>query len=132
MTCRIHKQDVLFYVLYGSNLEYIRNLIEECVINIAQEYPSDGVREILQRMRPCPSDSLQKLRAKFFLLLNEDEKMRRQIDQVKSTVIVPLSPHKGRRFYDEIADDIFPTWIEKEALDLNYLVDSLQSAYLHS
>lgn len=132
MTCRIHKQDVLFHVLYGSNTDYLHNLIEESVINIAQEYPSDGVREILQRMRPSPSDSPQRLQARFFMLLNEDEKMRRQIEKVESSVISPLCPHKGRRFYDEMADEIFPTWIERGDLSLSYLVDTLRGAYLHS
>ena len=62
------RQDILFHVLYGGNAASMRSLIEQAAIDIAREYPTDGVRDALQRMRPREDDSVNKLRARFFML----------------------------------------------------------------
>jgi len=130
MTCPIQKKDALFYVLYGANIENITGMIEECVLNIADEYTQEGVKDALQLMRPSPGDSLNKLRAKFFLLLNEDEKMRKQLGNVKSTLMVSLCPRKAELFYDSLCDELIPTWIKDEKIPLEAFIDSLRASYL--
>lgn len=128
------KRDVLFYVLFGANTDYFRRLIEESVVNIAREYPSDGVADALQLMRPAPTDSLHALQIKFFLLLNEDEAMRRSLSHVKPghALVASLCGYKAERFYDDLCERFVPTWIQDARVTDEAFVDSLRQAYLCS
>ncbi len=130
----VGKRDVLFYVLFGANTDYFRRLIEESVVNIAREYPSDGVADALQLMRPAPTDSLHTLQIKFFLLLNEDEAMRRSLANVKPghALVGSLCGYKAERFYDELCERLVPTWIQDCRVTHEAFVDSLRQAYLCS
>jgi len=133
------RKDVLFHVLFGANMEYIARLIEESVINIAREYENQaGVAEALQLMRPVEGDSLSKLQIKFFLLLNEDESMRKNLSNVKTKgqgallTVGSLCPHKAERFYDSLCDEIIPVWIKDCRIPHDAFVDTLRKAYLCS
>jgi hypothetical protein len=135
ITCTLPiRQDTLFYVLYGCSDGFLRQVIDDSVINIAREYPADGVRDALHSMRPAESDSLNKLRAKMFMLLNEDEALRRKISepQVKSCLIQPLCYDKARGFYTELYDHVMPWFIQNETITLDALVDRLREAYLNN
>lgn len=132
MTCPLKRQDIIFYTLYSGNEQYLKDLIEESVINIAREYPTEGVRDALQMLRPTEIDSLHKLRMKFFILLNEDEAMRHKLSMVKSSTIAPLCEHKARRFYDELSDKILANWVRNGNMDLEGVVDIVRDSYLHS
>lgn len=131
-TAAFQRKDVLFYVLFGANTDYIRRLIEESVVNIAREYPSEGVTDALQRMRPTEADSLHHLQIRFFLLLNEDEAMRKRIATIKSNVMISLCPHKAERFYDILCDELVPAWIRDCRVSHEAFVDSLRAGYLCS
>ena len=134
ITCFPGRQDILFHVLYGANEGSIRSLIEQAAIDIAREYPTDGVRAALHRMRPQDSDSLNKLRARFFALLGEAEAMRRRLSAPASGpgMPSPLCEHKARLFYDELCDDLLPAFVQNQTLRLDQFVDSLREAYLRS
>jgi hypothetical protein len=140
MTCKppvfaYQRKDVLFYVLFGANIDYISRLIEESVVNIAREYgcsTGGGLVDALQLMRPSPLDSLHKLQIKFFLLLNEDDAMRRSLSSIKSHVMVSLCPYKAERFYDCLCDELIPVWVRVGAVTDSEFVDSLRAAYLCS
>ncbi len=131
-TCQAHNKDIIFHVLYGGNRALVWGLIEESVIGVAREYPSDGVRDALQLMRPHERDCMNKLRVKFFMLLNEDEAMRRALCEPLKTYsyIQPLSLHKARRLYDELSDSMLPAFVQDETVSLEDFVDRLRSAYL--
>lgn len=133
-TCQAHNKDVIFHVLYGGNRALAWNLIEECAINIAREYPSDGVRDALQRLRPSEQDSMDKLRVKLFMLLNEDEKMRKTITEPFKHVsyIKPLPIQKARRLYDDLYDSALPRFVQNESVTLRDFVDELRGIYLRS
>lgn len=131
-TAAFQRKDMLFYVLFGSNTDYIRRMIEESVLNIAREYPSDGVAEALQLIRPCESDSLQTLRIRFFLLLNEDETMRKNLADLRSNIMVGLCPFKAERFYDDLCDELIPMWIKDFHVSLDVFVERLRDVYLCS
>ena len=135
ITCTLPiRQDTLFYALYGGNEEFLRQIVEDSVINISREYPSDGVRDALHEMRPDPSDSVNKLRAKLFMLLNEDEVMRKKIGepQKRGCLIQPLCFRKARGFYTELYDQVMPWFIQDETITLEALVDRLRDAYLNN
>jgi hypothetical protein len=136
------RQDVLFHVLYGAKREYISSLIEESVINIAREYGSsgkgNGMMEALQLMRPNERDSQHGLQIKFFLLLNEDEAMRRNLSNVKLKgegslrSVCSVCPHKAEIFYDNLCEQLIPQWIKDCRVTHEDFVDSLRAAYLCS
>jgi hypothetical protein len=133
------RRDVLFHVLYGANMQYIARLIEESVINVSREYADgSGVADALQLMRPIEGDALSKLQAKFFLLLNEDETMRRNLANVKLKgegsllTVCSLCPLKAERFYDSLSDELIPIWIKDCRIPDEAFIDSLRQAYLCS
>ena len=128
------RQDMLFYMLYGGNIDLFRRLIEESVVNIAREYPHDGVAEALQLLRPKADDSVHALQLKFFLLLNEDETMRRSLSNVRAghPHFVSLCPRKAERFYDDLCERLVPAWIKDSRVTHADFVDALRAAYLNS
>lgn len=138
MTCGTAKRDVLSHVLYGANLDYIARLIEESVINLSRVYPFESVIEALHGLRPQEGESLDRLRIKFFLLLNEDEAMKRNLSNVREEgqtgmlLVCSLCPYKANSFYDALCEDLIPEWIKDCRKDHASFVDSLRHAYLCS
>jgi len=132
MTCPVQRKDVLFHVLYGANLDYIGRLVEESVINVAAEYPSESVIDALQTLRPTEGDSLHCLQIKFFVLLNEDERMRARLATLNSPAVAGLCPHKAERFYDALNDELIPVWVKDERISPADFVDRLRQSYLCS
>jgi hypothetical protein len=132
------RRDVLFLVLFNGNMDYIARLIEESVINVSREYPNEGVIEALQLLRPAPGDSLHKMQIKFFVLLNEDEAMRRNLANVKlkgvgsSLSVCSLCPHKAERFYDALYEEHIPAWVQCKDVSQADFMESLRQSYLCS
>jgi hypothetical protein len=128
------RQDVLFHVLYGGNQASVRSLIEQAAIDIAREYPTDGVRDALQRLRPRDSDSLNKLRARFFVLLCESDAMRRRLSApaAGSCMPAPVCEDRARLFYDELCDELLPAFVQNQTVRLDEFIDQLREAYLRS
>lgn len=127
------RRDVLFHVLFGANADYIRRLIEESVLNLAREHPaSDGVTDALQCMRPDERDGLHHLQIRFFVLLNEDEAMRRRLAAIKSHVVAGVCPYKAERFYDALHSELIPGWVRDCRVSHADFVDRLRAAYLCS
>jgi hypothetical protein len=89
-------------------------------------------------MRPSPGDSLSKLQIKFFLLLNEDETMRRNLSNVKTKgpgsllTVGSLCPYKAERLYDALCDQLVPVWIKDCRITDEAFVDSIRKTYLCS
>ena len=137
MTCQ-GKRDMLSHVLYGGNTDFVARLIEESVINVAKEYPVNGVHEALQLLRPVEGDSLHRLQTKFFLLLNEDETMRKNLSNVREKgqtgmlMVCSLCPFKAERFYDALSDELIPEWIKDSDISHGSFVESLRQSYLCS
>lgn len=123
------------HILYSGNCEFIlHSLIVESVNNIAAEHPaSDGVRRALApfiptKERPMPPAML---RAVFFILLNQDSKMRESLCTKRILPYLPtLCPHKACRFYDCLKDSVVTEWVKNERIHLLDFVESLKEAYL--
>jgi len=132
ITCQ---HDMLFHVLYGGDANHIRALIDESIIDIAREYPTDGVRNALHRVRHTDRDSLDKLRVRFFMLLSEDEAMRKRLSSPrpqKGRYVAPVCEHKARLFYDELCDRLLPEFIQNETITLSECVDQIRDMYITS
>ena len=135
MTCPLlQNQTVLFHVLYGGNAEFVTGLVRESLGNVRREYPHEGVLEALRGLEPDEGDSLNRLRVKFFVLLDLDEQMRRHLCNVdaRQSCMCSLPLAKAERFYAELHDVLLPAWVKNEEVDLSAFVDMLQEAYLHS
>lgn len=138
MTCGTARRDVLSHVLYGANMDYIARLVEESVINLSRAYPYESVTEALQLLRPAEGDTLDRLRIKFFVLLNEDETMKHNLSNVKGEgqrgmlLVCSLCPFKAERFYDSLCDELVPQWAKNCQTTHATFVDELRKAYLCS
>ena len=130
---------MLSHVLFGANADLIRRLIEESVINLGREYGAcDGVVQALQELRPREGDAHNALQIKFFVLLNEDETMRKNLGNVREAgqtgmlMVASLCPFKAERFYDTLSDELLPRWIKDCGVAREAFVDSVRQAYLCS
>ena len=125
------------HILYSGNCEVLlRSLIVESINNIAAEHPaSDGVRQALVPYIPTQERPMSPamLRAVFFILLNQDSKMRDMICTKRTLPYLPeLCPHKACRLYDCLKDSVVAEWVKNENIHLLEFVDSLKEAYLVS
>ena len=132
ITC---KNDMLFHVLYGGDAAHIRALIDKSIIDIAREYPTDGVRTALHRIRHSERDSIDKLRICFFMLLSENEAIRKRLSNPRPqriTCVEPVCEHKARLFYDELCDRLLPEFIQNETITLSDFVEQIRDTYITS
>jgi hypothetical protein len=104
------------------------------VINLAREYPTQNVQDMLVHFRPTDRDTLDSLRAKFFLLLNQDMQMRRTLGEPrgKAALVAAVCDHKATRFYDELSAEIIPRFAQNQRMTLVEFVDMLKECYLCS
>ncbi len=133
---RAHQcQDVLMHLLYSGSCEaLLRSLIAQSMQNIAAEHPaSPGVRRALAPFAPSPSTPHATLRAVFFLLLNQDGRMRDALCTKRVAPYLPeLCPHKACRFYDSLKESVIVDWVKDEGVHLLEFVERIKEAYLVS
>lgn len=131
-------QDILMHLLYSGHCEaLLRSLISQSVQNVAQEYAgAEGVRRALvpfEFQEGCPRVTLAMLRAVFFVLLNQDSRMRELLCVKRVLPHIPeLCPHKACRLYDSLRETVVPEWVKNEGMDLLQFVEALKDAYLVS
>jgi hypothetical protein len=128
-------QDVLMHLLYSGNCEaLLRSLIMQSIHNIAADHPaSEGVRQALIPFIPSDSCPPAMLRSIFFILLNQDSKMRDSLcTQRTLPYLQTLCPHKACRLYDHLKETVVVEWVKNENVHLLEFVESLKEAYLVS
>ena len=128
-------QDILMHVLFSGGSEtLLRGLISLSIKNITDEFGgSKGVRDALALYILPPTCSLALLRAVFFVLLNQDSRMRSMLCKQRYIPSLPtLCPHKACVLYDQLHDTVVVEWVKKESIDLMQLEESLKEAYLVS
>ena len=129
-------QDILMHILYSGNCEaLLRTLIVQSANNIASEHPTGGVRQALApyiptNERPMP---VATLRAVFFILLNQDSRMRDMVCAKRVLPYLPeLCPHKACRLYDSLNESVVIDWIKNENVHILEFVENLKEVYLAS
>lgn len=128
-------QDVLMHLLYSGNCQVLlHSLIMQSIHNIAADHPgSEGVRQALIPFIPsqdCPSAMLRSI---FFILLNQDSKMRDSLcTQRTLPYLQTLCPHKACRLYDHLKETVVVEWVKNENVHLLEFVENLKEAYLVS
>ena len=128
-------QDVLMHILYSGNCEVLlRSLIMQSINSIAREHQaSEGVRRALVPFIPSHETPPAMLKVVFFILLNQDSRMR---DTLCSTKVLPylptVCPHKACRLYDHLKESVVVGWVKNEKVHLLELVENLKEAYLVS
>lgn len=133
MTCYTQK-DPLFHILFVADPDFIKRLIEESVIYISREYPNKAVHEALVSLRPSETDSLNKLRAKFFILLNQDMHMHKRLVEPteKSSVLCPVDRFKANVFFEDLNMHLIPAYAQDHKITLEQFIDSIRESYLCS
>ena len=124
--------DVLMHLIYnGSSAPLLRALISESTRNISEDFPTEGVRAALRDFAPPPEASLACLRARFFLLLNQDHRMRSRLCQERvAGHLAPVCPHKACSLYDQLHVSVVPQWIKDERVSVLDFTEQLKDAYL--
>ncbi len=130
-------QDILMHLLYSGNCELLlRSLILQSINNIAQEHHgSEGVRQALLPFVPTRERPMSPamLRAVFFILLNQDSRMREGLCSKRVLSYLPeLCPHKACRLFDTLKETVVVEWVKNENVHLLEFVESLKDAYLVS
>jgi hypothetical protein len=127
-----HCNDCLMYLLYsGGSEQLLRGLIQESMQSIAADFPSDGVRESLRVLVPRREVSLAGLRVLFFLLLNQDSRMRTRLCRDRLLGYLPvLCPYKACSFYELLKEKVVLLWIKDERISLLDFEERLKDAYL--
>ena len=134
MICTPHR-DWLFYILYYGDVKILTELVRQCQSNILGQYRNDpALRQILAKYDPDASrDSLLVLRAKFFVLLHEDEYTRKELVQKPATLYGSFGPvplPKANNFYKSLNRQVVPRWVSDEDVQLYDFIDDLRMAYL--
>jgi hypothetical protein len=135
ITCIPQKQDMLFHILFGCDEHLMRSLIDESIINIAREYNHGEIHEAVSKLRPnVGKQTVDHLRAKFFLLLNIDMQMRAKLAVVqgKSSIVKELDPHKACVFYDNLRERIIPTFLQNHCMSLEAFIMDIRDTYILS
>ena len=116
----------------AGSVQLLTALINESAKNISEEFPTSGVKSALIALIPPPScTSLACLRVRFFLLLNQDARMRRRLCENKIAWYIPtLCPFKACNLYDQLRTTIIPNWIKDETVDLLAFEENLRDEYL--
>lgn len=130
----VQSQDVLMHLLYSGAAEpLLRDLITRSIQNLCEDFPTTGVRNALACFVPPKEASLALLRAIFFVLLNQDGRMRSALCSTRILPLLPeLCPYKACRLYDTLKDTVLRDWACNETIGLAQLVETLKETYLVS
>ena len=125
-------QDILMHIVYSGGAEpLLRSLIAESIRNIGEDFPTPGVRAALASLAPAADTPLDGLRVRFFLLLNQDYRMRVRLCHGKVAVYLkPVCAHKACSMYELLRETVVPAWIKNETITLQDLDENLKDAYL--
>ena len=131
--CTYPHNDWLMYILYNSDAQFLRQIIQAAMVNIENQYHTEGVTEALRSYAVKGNDSLHTLRGKVLVLLEQDEVTRRRLCEFKSKLVrdwQPLCPAKATRFYAQLHSELIPNWVKDEEVTLSEFIDSARAAYL--
>lgn len=120
------------HVIYSGGAEpLLRSLIAESMRNIADDFPTAGVRAALASLAPTAETPIAALRVLFFLLLNQDHRMRSRLCYGKiAPYLNPVCAYKACNLYEQIRETVVPAWIKNETVTLLDLAENLKDAYL--
>ena len=150
--------DWVMYMLYVDDIPLLKQMISSAIMNIsAQFFNSQAIGDILKFYEPSPTDTVNKLRCKFLVLLDQvsvllvcipelhltrpnthaeqDEKTRHQLALYRTDVIrgrKAIDPEKADRFYDALHENLLPAWARNEDISDDALIDSVRGSYLES
>lgn len=128
--------DWMFYVLYHHDSAFLQQIIAFATKNLCETFNIvPDCSSVLEWFSSTQSDSIHTLRAKLLLLLDRDEKTRKEFTVFRSNTCrlrPPLPLAKADRFYAELHDRVIPQWVCNENISLNEFVDNARMAYLIS
>lgn len=135
MPCTCPHHDWLMYILYCSDAAFISQVISTAASGVEEEHGTEAVREAVRLFMPSARDSVDSLRIKLLVLLDQDEGTRRRLCQYTCKSVrdyTSLSPEKASRFYSELHFTLIPDWVKDETVEPGDFVDRVRMAYLIS
>lgn len=125
-------QDVLMHIIYSGSAEpLLRSLICDSLRNLAVDWPTPGVHAALTALAPTHDTPLAVLRVTFFLLLNQDQRMRARLCHGEIVPYVkPMCAYKACSLYTQLRETVIPSWIKNEEVTVLDLSERLKDAYL--
>ena len=125
-------QDILMHVIYSGGADpLLRSLISESLKNISEDFPTPGVKTALASLAPDAHTPLSALRVLFFLLLNQDHRMRVRLCHGRiAPYLNPICAYKACSLYGLLKESVVPAWIKNETITLLDLAENLKDAYL--
>ena len=120
------------HLIYSGGAEpLLRSLIAESVRNIADDFPTPGVRAALTSLAPTGETPLADLRVRFFLLLNQDHRMRVRLCHGKvAPYLNSVCAYKACNLYEQLRESVVPAWIKNETVTLLDLAENFKDSYL--
>lgn len=127
-------RDILWHVLYDSDLELIRDITLPSAQRMENE-KSSGNSEIISYVELCKN--LTVMRALFFVLLNIDEQLRSDVCSVDFCSRVwtchgkpaPLCSFKASRFFQDLETSCIHGWMRNERCTAAVLVENIRILY---
>ena len=127
--------DWMAYILYHDDAPLLRQVIGSAVASLGVSMKCMPLPDTLAWFGSTQGDSMDMLRAKLVVLLDQDERTRRDFTTFRSDTCrlrQPLPPLKADRFYGQLHDEVIPKWICNEDVALETFVDDVRMAYLIS
>ncbi len=120
------------HIIYSGGAEpLLRSLVAESMRNIAEDFPTPGVRTALAALAPTAETPMAGLRVRFFLLLNQDHRMRVRLCHGKiAQYLNTVCAYKACNLYEQLRESVVPAWIKNETVTLLDLAENFKDAYL--
>lgn len=130
-------RDILWHVLYDSDIELIRDITLPATI-LAEETNSSGTSEIINYVKLCKNMNV--MRTMFFIILNIDETLRADVCSptfCRSVWTVhgrptPLCPYKASRFFQDLEETCIHAWMRNERCTTTNMIENLRLLYMCS
>lgn len=127
-------RDILWHVLYDTDMELIRDLTLPAARRAEED--SSGSSEIVDFVNMCKN--LTAMRVLFFIVLNVDEQLRADICSKAfcDTAVwtshgkpAMLDGYKATRFFQDVEEECIHTWMRNEQCTATAMVEKLRVLY---
>jgi len=126
--------DWLLQLLYGSDLDMLRKVIFKAAQSIELTHKCSHVTSVLLLMLSKPNDSINTLRVKMLVLLDQDEPTRAALCATGPSDLfptrIPVCPKKASGFFQGLHDELLPRWVKDESVTLGDLIEDARMLYL--
>jgi hypothetical protein len=119
--------DILMYVLYSGDQNFIQNMVCKVVAEVAEEQKCPELLLVLNH-----KNNQLLCKCLFFLMLDFHSKFRYWVLNVNDIGLQPICPYKVARFLKNLREEIAPKFLVNETQRLDDLERALKIEYIRS